>query len=41
MRWSDDSDSPTWEPLDVVKKNFPNVHLEYKDVAMERGIDTI
>ena len=41
VRWSDGSASPTWEPVDVVKRNFPNVLLEDKDVAMERGVDTL
>ena len=41
VRWSDGTDSPTWEPLDVVQRRFPNVLLEDKDVAMERGVDTI
>lgn len=41
VRWSDGTDSPTWEPLDIVKRNFPNVLLEDKDVAIERGVDTI
>ena len=39
--WSDGSDSPTWEPLDVINRRFPNVLLEEKDVAIEGGVDTV
>ena len=41
MRWSDGSESPTWEPLESINHRFPNVLLEDKEVAMEGGVDTI
>lgn len=41
VRWSDGTESPTWEPLDVIQAKFPNILLEDKDVAMERGVDTV
>ncbi|XP_042010008.1 uncharacterized protein LOC121758688 [Salvia splendens] len=41
VRWLDGTESPTWEPLDVLHQKFPNILLEDKDVAMERGVDTI
>ena len=41
VRWSDGSDSPSWEPLEVVRRRFPNVLLEDKEVAMEGGVDTL
>ncbi|XP_047945555.1 receptor kinase-like protein Xa21 [Salvia hispanica] len=41
VRWSDGTDSPLWEPLEVVRRRFPNVFLEDKEVAMEGGVDTV
>ena len=41
VRWSDDTDSPSWEPLEVVCRWFPNVLLEDKEVAVEGGVDTV
>ena len=41
IRWSDGSESPTWEPLELVRNQFPNVLLEDKEVAIEAGVDMI
>ena len=41
VRWSDGTESPTWEPLEVIKQRFSNVLLEDKDVAFEGGVDTV
>ncbi|XP_042035243.1 uncharacterized protein LOC121781586 [Salvia splendens] len=41
VRWSDGTDSPTWEPTELVQKRFPNVLLEDKEVALGEGVDTI
>ena len=27
VRWSDEEDAPTWEPLDVIAGRFPDIHL--------------
>ena len=40
VRWSDGSDSPSWEPLEVLRRRFPTLHLEDKAVAKERGVVT-
>ncbi|XP_042008927.1 uncharacterized protein LOC121757445 [Salvia splendens] len=40
VRWSDGTDSPTWEPSEVVRERFPNVLLEDKEFAMGEGVDT-
>ncbi|XP_042008932.1 uncharacterized protein LOC121757454 [Salvia splendens] len=41
VRWSDGTDSPTWEPTEMVQRRYPNVLLEDKEVAMGEGVDTI
>ena len=41
IRWSDGTDSPTWEPLDLITSRLPNVLLEDKDVAIEGGVVTV
>ncbi|XP_042032226.1 uncharacterized protein LOC121778901 [Salvia splendens] len=35
VRWSDGTESPTWEPLELVQRKFPNVLLEDKETFME------
>lgn len=39
VRWSDGSDSHSWEPLDVIRRRFPNLHLEDKDALNQGGVD--
>lgn len=41
VEWSSvKSSSPTWEPVSVLKSNFPHLHLEDKLVSVGRGDDT-
>ncbi|XP_042016106.1 uncharacterized protein LOC121764096 [Salvia splendens] len=40
VRWSDGSESPSLEPLEEIRKRFPNLHLEVKDDVKMVGVDT-
>ncbi|XP_042065700.1 uncharacterized protein LOC121809231 [Salvia splendens] len=40
VRWSDGSDSPSWEPLEEMKKRYPTISLEDKEVSKEGGVVT-
>lgn len=33
VRWSDGTNSPSWEPFDVIRRRFPSLPLEDKDAA--------
>ncbi|XP_042010529.1 uncharacterized protein LOC121759095 [Salvia splendens] len=41
VRWSDSTESPTWEPLQLIQRQFPNVLLEDKDFVIGGGVDTV
>ncbi|XP_047964851.1 probable serine/threonine-protein kinase PIX13 [Salvia hispanica] len=40
VRWSDGSESPSWEPRSEVQKRFPDIPLEGKEVSKEGGVVT-
>lgn len=41
IQWDDDAgDNPTWEPLVVVRRRFPDLILEDKDALIRGGVDT-
>ncbi|XP_042031572.1 uncharacterized protein LOC121778308 [Salvia splendens] len=41
VRWSDGTDSPSWEPIEVIKRCFPTLPLEVKEAANPGGVDKI
>ena len=42
IQWDDDGgESPTWEPLSVVRRRFPTLILEDKNALIRGGVDTV
>lgn len=40
VRWSDGSESPSWEPLEEMQKRFPVLSLEDKEISKEGRVIT-
>lgn len=39
VRWTDGTESPSWEPAEIIRRRFPNLPLEVKEVVNEGGVD--
>ncbi|XP_042059642.1 uncharacterized protein LOC121804176 [Salvia splendens] len=40
VQWEDDASTPTWEPVDAIGKQFPEVRLVDKAILNGGGVDT-